>query len=158
MNNIIVVVPKPEEPIKLTRYLLQHAVIKGQTLDAGPYHVGIDVEAASVSDGHHTMDELYEHRNLLFVGLLFGLQWCNRFNGEAVIKIWKSKQHDDGSMYAGWFIAGAYIPGSNTETHISYHLPLELWDVLKCDEREKAPIFTGYTSKDVLDRIRKYYL
>lgn len=142
-------------------YHHKNARISGHTLEASAIYTStaaLDVESESVSDGYHTMDELYEHRNLLFVVTLCGIQWYNNCNvGPFQYQIWKSKFHEDGSMYEGWFIAGAYIPG-NTESEISYHLPLELWDILKCPERAHAPEFTGYTSKDVLERIRKYYL
>lgn len=115
-------------------------------------------DKVTLSDGHHTMDELYEHRNLLFVIALCGMQWFNNCDvGPFRYQIWKSKYHEDGSMYEGWFIAGAYIPGK-IESEISYHLPLDLWNILKCPERLHAPIYSGYTSKDVLERLRKYYL
>jgi hypothetical protein len=147
------------EALKITRYQLSYARVAGFTTDNEP-HSGMIVDAASCSDGHHTFDELYEHRNLLFVIALCGVQWFNNVSDNPII-IWKSKLHDDETMYDGWFIAGMYrrdgkYPDKDTE--ISYHLPLSLWNILKCPEWKKAPPYTGYTSNDVLDRLRKYYL
>lgn len=96
----------------------------------------------NISDGYHTFNELYEHRNLLF------LSWI------AVLpkyRTWKSTLHSDGTMYDGWFIAGVdRLAGEQ----ISYHLPIRLWDSCTADELHYAPKFDGHTPNDVLDRMR----
>lgn len=120
-----------------------------------------DEDTIEVSDGHHTMDELYEHRHVLFLALVKYFDnyvtplACN-------IKCWKSRMHDDGSSYEGWFLLGMtvtkpnFIAGADPEVFdISYHLPDRLWHMAKVIEREKAPPYTGYTSKDVIERIMR---
>lgn len=115
------------------------------------------VYAGDVSDGHHTMDELYEHRHHLWLALtkvydsyITPLE-CN-------IRCWKSKKHNDGSSYDGWFILGMTVvkhkfDGGITKEDLSYHLPMKYWDVSKVVELEKAPPYDGHTSKDVLERL-----
>lgn len=155
--------PHIEASRKLTNYQLNKATIKGHTADAPPY-AALIIEAAECSDGHHTFDELYEHRNLLFIGFLYGLGWFTRQTEESFIA-WKSKIHSDGTTYDGWFIAGAVKVAAERDsseflmhTAISYHLPLSMWDLLKVTEWPKALEYDGYTPNDVLERIRKYYL
>lgn len=100
-------------------------------------------DTGSLSDGYHTFDELYEHRAALFI---------------AVIKAyphlaWASSQHDDGSVYPGFFIAGMNLPSGQ----ISYHLPVTPWWSMLVDLgvefTGKAPPWDGYTPADVLQRI-----
>lgn len=91
-------------------------------------------------DNYHTMDDLYDHRTLLFANL------CKNNNNA-----WKSKRHYDGTSEPGWFIAGI-----ETEYgQISYHQKIEYWDLFKCNELNTAPYFDGYTSDDVLERLKE---
>lgn len=96
----------------------------------------------SASDGHHTFDELYDHRNHLFAALMLS---------NADIS-WRSRLHHDGTMYDGFFIAGIrLVPGP-----ISYHLPLSMWDFLDFNDvetLERAPEYDGYTPADVVKRL-----
>lgn len=94
-----------------------------------------------VSDGYHTFDELYEHRCLLFCLA----QRCT-------LKTWKSKKHDDGTEFEGWFIAGIDLPTGT----ISYHLPLSMWNLCPASEYPLAPKWDGHTPSDVCQRIKKY--
>ncbi|NCC41670.1 MAG: hypothetical protein EOM21_20095 [Gammaproteobacteria bacterium] len=95
-------------------------------------------DTGKISDGYHTFDELYEHRHALFIAL------ANKCLGS-----WKSRQHADGTMFDGWFIAGIETPkGSAT-----YHLPLRLFDKLYCVELDYAPEWDGHTSDDVIERL-----
>ena len=52
-------------------------------------------------------------------------------------------------MFDGMFIIGAPTPTGM----ISYHYDLEYWDLFKIPELPHAPKFSGYTEKDVLDRM-----
>lgn len=63
---------------------------------------------------------------------------------------WRSKLHDDGTVYDGWFIAGIKTPlGMAT-----YHLPIAYWDAMEdVKVLEKAPKWDGHTPDDVLKRI-----
>jgi hypothetical protein len=87
--------------------------------------VKIPVEVnGNTSDGYHTFNELYEHRIALFIALVL----CNPLIS------WRSKLHDDGTSFEGWFIAGMHLPTGD----ITYHLPMSDWDKLEgVTEREK---------------------
>lgn len=90
------------------------------------------------TDGYHTYRELYEHRYALFLNYI-----------KYHVSAWKSKLHDDGSMYGGEFIAGIDTP----KGRVVYHLPLRLWDKCKVTELEKAPEWDGSTAQDTVDRL-----
>lgn len=100
-------------------------------------------EYMKVSDGYHTMDELYEHRIALYITL------CQFAKHKTAV--WKSKKHSDGSVMEGWFILGINkIAG----TQITYHIPLKYWDECRDIETlEVAPEFDGHTSAEVLRRL-----
>lgn len=106
----------------------------------------LEVDTNLISDGYHTFGELYEHRIALFIVL------CNYLEGITQDFIWKSKKHHDGTMFDGWFIAGI---GKARGEQISYHLPMNKWDLLKVDELDKAPEWDGHTPKDVVERLLK---
>jgi len=98
------------------------------------------------SDGYHTFNELYEHRMLLFVMLM---------NAYPEIS-WRSWKHEDGSMFeGGWFIAGMNLPQCEI---VTYHLKDIYWDFISdnVEELEFAPKWDGHTSKDVLERFKKW--
>lgn len=122
----------------------------------------MDVWGTDVSDGHHTMNELYAHRIHIFLALL--KVWDTYITPLDVrgshIRCWKSRQHDDGSMYDGWFIAGItktvmpFVAGADpSKFDISYHLPMKYWNICTVMELERAPKYDGYTSEDVLKRL-----
>lgn len=117
-------------------------------------------DSMTVSDGYHTMDELYDHRIQLYITLckaavgLLGVKF--ELNGGNLVctepTIWRSKLHADGSAYDGWFILGIF---SEPGKQISYHLPMSRWeDTSFAFELEKAPEFDGHTSADVLNRLK----
>jgi len=91
------------------------------------------------SDGYHTFNELYEHRHALF------RLACLNYDG------WKSKLHDDGTMFDGWFIAGVETP----DGQVTYHLPIALWDSFAVKIYVRAPKWDGHTSSDVVNRLTK---
>ena len=97
----------------------------------------LEAENAQLKDEHHTIDELYSHRHALYLFLL------------CVIGGWKSKLHEDGTMFDGWFISGIDLE----DGPISYHLPIELWSKAKAQELDKAPPWDGYTPEDVIERL-----
>lgn len=94
------------------------------------------------SDGFHTFDELYAHRNLLFIALMTKNPSIS----------WRSKQHADGTMFRGYFIAGMRLWTGD----ISYHIPLELWSLLddQISTLSFAPKWDGHTPEDVLKRLK----
>lgn len=94
----------------------------------------------SQSDGYHTFNELYHHRAILFSSL------CNLMPDKA----WKSKRHDDGTMYDGMFIVGLDTPYGQA----TYHYDVEpYWELFNVKELDRAPAFDGHDHYDALDRI-----
>jgi hypothetical protein len=99
----------------------------------------------NISDGHHTFNELYETRNVLFIAL------AKMASKEK--DVWKSMTHSDGVAEDGWFILGI---NKRKGSQITFHLPIIMWDMCKFAETlETAPVFDGHSSKDVLERIAK---
>lgn len=104
----------------------------------------------SVSDGHHTFDELYEHRHALFVALC--RERCEAAHeNRAESDVWRSRLHADGTMFAGWFVMGIHKqPGRQ----ISYHLPERLWrETGFAETLARAPEWDGHSSADVVARL-----
>lgn len=93
------------------------------------------VSRDDVSDGYHTFKELYHHRMILFSII------CNQ-NQE---KAWKSKLHDDGTMYDNYFIVGVTTP----EGDYTYHYHMENWEYFKVKEIENAPKWDGHKPSDI---------
>lgn len=108
-------------------------------------------DAGEVSDTYHSFNELYQHRFLLFCALA-QMAWLRRDPPYC----WKSKTHwIDGDLqpvWDGWFVAGIEIGGKM----ITYHLPLEYWDLFDGIEREQAPPHDGHTSQDVIERLKEW--
>lgn len=93
------------------------------------------------SDGYHTFNELYHHRAMLFSVIVKAFP----------DKAWKSKQHNDGTMYDGMFIVGIDTP----EGQATYHYDIEpYWDMFKCRELSRAPEWDGHTPAQAIERIR----
>lgn len=113
-------------------------------------------EDMEVSDGYHTMDELYDHRVELFIQLCRILRRDQVENGvRENDEIWRSRQQADGSSYEGWFLLGI---GKAKGHQLSYHIPLSRWDevsfVSARETLSKAPEFDGHEPKDVLLRLK----
>lgn len=107
-------------------------------------------------DGYHTFGELYDHRHALVL-MMVNHAWFRSL-------FCKSKHHNDGSMYEGWFIIQGDVPierkmvASGHETifkQISYHLPIQLWEDAHCQEVDVLAPWDGHTSFDVIDRLMK---
>ncbi len=100
------------------------------------------IETKKISDGHHTFEELYKHRIILFCTL------CNLFPDIS----WKSRKHYDEEndpMFSGNFIAGINTPDGIA----TYHIKLEYWDLFDITELERAPKYDDYSNDEVLKRI-----
>lgn len=96
-----------------------------------------------ISDKWHTFDELYYHRMILFLSL----QLAHKD------KAWKSKLHDDGTMFEDSFIVGIDTPLGQ----YSYHYNLKYWDLFdKIKELKKAPKYDGHMPKDIIRLISLY--
>lgn len=97
-----------------------------------------------VSDGYHTMHELYQHRMALNIALF---HWIKK-DYEVV----KSKLHYDGTMFDGYFIVAA----KTEEGQISYHYKLKHWDKFNLFEVERVPWeYDGHGSLEVIERLIK---
>lgn len=108
-----------------------------------------------VSDGHHTMSELYEHRHTLFIALLkIYDNYITPLNTR--VTCWKSKLHSDGTMFEGWFIAGMQVKQfDGTVKYITYHMPMHFWEKAKVMELLRAPEWDGHDSNEVLKRLEE---
>lgn len=91
-----------------------------------------------LNDTYHSFDDLYKHRTILSALLFLNFPYS-----------WKSKIHEDGTMYDGMFVTGFPTPTGM----VSYHYDLEYWDLFKIPEIPHAPHFDGYTDNDVLIRL-----
>lgn len=86
-------------------------------------------------DGYHSFNELYYHRMMLFSIL------CNTNKDVA----WKSKKHEDGTMYDDMFIVGMSLPSGD----YSYHYNNEFWDKFNVAEIDNAPKWDGHRPEDI---------
>lgn len=78
--------------------------------------------AKAISDGHHTIGELYAHRRALTACLM---RLATSIWGGG-LPVWRSKEHhpEDGPMFEGSFIVGIDLPTGT----VTYHYNLEEWD------------------------------
>jgi hypothetical protein len=98
-----------------------------------------------VSDGYHTFNELYEHRVTLFIALMKSHPELS----------WRANNHDDGTMFDGWFVVGMHLPTGD----IAYHLPIDKWEALDgygIATSNKALAWDGHTPADVVERLTKW--
>ena len=98
-------------------------------------------DPGEISDGCYTFNELYEYRHILFGLVVKGM------------KGWKSMHHSDGTFYPGWFIAGI----TTKDGPVSLRVPVRLWDEFPGEERERAPEWDGYTSDNVMERLKNMW-
>jgi len=93
------------------------------------------VDVGELSDGSHTFNELYYHRMILFSVL------AKQFKSS-----WRSKLHDDGTMFDGYFIVGINTP----EGQFTYHYKLEYWNEFEgVTTLEYAPTWDGHSPDDI---------
>lgn len=103
----------------------------------------LDWSGMKSGDDNHTMEELYDHRTVLFsIASRSFVPFC-----------WRSRLHSDGTMYdGGWFIAGY----SAVCGEVAYHIRAKYWELFDhCRTLDFAPEWDGYTSNDVLNRLIK---
>jgi len=118
-------------------------------------------DLSQVSDGYHAIDEIYDHRNTLYVALCrMRADIANTLTSEyskespeyKSVMPWRCKVHSDGSTITDWFVMGI---GQEEGDQISYHLPMSRWDETSfADTLEKAHEWDGHTSADVLERLK----
>lgn len=98
--------------------------------------LSVEKDVGEFTDGYHSFNELYHHRMVLFSVI------CNQNKDKA----WKSKLHDDGTMYDNYFIVGITIDGVGDYT---YHYHLDNWNYFEVVELEKAPPYDGHLPSDI---------
>ena len=97
----------------------------------------------NVTDSYHSFEELYAHRILLFIALM-------KTHTEIS---WKSRLHNDGTSYDGWFVAGMHLPSGD----ITYHIYDKFWGMLQnINTLEKSPPWDGHTSEEVIRRLNNW--
>lgn len=142
------------------KYIITRAGFAQMNKDYGTLKASVHAEGfddMQVSDGHHTMDELYDHRIALFISLCRVLSYPDIDTW----KVWRSKLHSDGTMFDGWFILGITNSGDLVDTksgaeQITYHLPLSKWEETNfASTLDCAPEWDGHTPADVLERLKK---
>jgi hypothetical protein len=107
-------------------------------------------DAIEVSDGYHTMEELYDHRRALTVALANFINYM----GEEEVKAYKAQRHYDGTMFEGYFVVMIVRKDGTHNDQMSYHYSLEHWDEFKIPEYEIAPDqYDGHSSKEVIERL-----
>lgn len=122
-----------------------------------PKILTIEVEdLAAISDGFHTIAELYDHRITLWIALCKMKNKLFIYTTEEDVafdpNVWRSKLHFDGSVFEGSYILGITLKDGK---QISYHLPLARWDETYFAETlDRAPLFDGHTSADVVERLK----
>ncbi len=109
------------------------------------------------SDGYHTFNELYEHRTGLLMALcnvLYELMRVNGYSDEAIAKqgVFKSRLHDDGTMYDDMFIAGINCADIGA-LWATWHCEGEWWDLFDIPEVDFATKWDGHTPADALERL-----
>lgn len=91
--------------------------------------------SGDTSDGYHTFDELYHHRMVLFSII------CNQNKDKA----WKSRLHNDGTMYDNYFIVGITTNAGD----YTYHYHLDNWNSFDVKELPTAPEWDGHKPEDI---------
>jgi hypothetical protein len=102
-------------------------------------------DADVVSDGYHTLGELYDHRRALFAALARALP----------AGAWRSRRHhpEDQPIFDGYFVAGINLP----DGVVSYHFTLARWnDFRHVPELHAAPKWDGTGSRDSVARLLEW--
>jgi hypothetical protein len=116
---------------------------------------GVDIppelpdDPGDISDGHHTFNELYQHRAALFAAL------CRSHPGLS----WRSRNHHEGGdpMFPGFFIAGITIPRGDRSVQVTYHCDASTWGWFDgAPVLDHAPAWDGHTPTDVVDRLNAW--
>lgn len=135
---------KPDKPIQVRLWDEE----KGQATVTSYGKMG------EVSDGYHTINELYRYR-MLYNAAFFNALYAEYSERDTAIgPIVKSRKHSDGELCfgGGWFIVVANLPTGQ----ISNHYRDEYWDLFKVLEVEQAPEYDGHTPAVAADRLEKY--
>jgi hypothetical protein len=102
-----------------------------------------------ISDGYHTIGELYEHRMVLTAALFN--TWAHDSNHN--IRCYKSWKHHDNTMFDGMFIV---VAESTIFGQISYHYNAEHWELFELTDVDNAPEWDGHTADESVERLIEY--
>ena len=97
-------------------------------------------DSGSISDGYHTFDELYDHRNLLFITLCLEQPDCCYWNNNG--------------DYDGCFCLHRDTPNGD----VSYHIPNDYFPLIEDAIKYEDIPWDGHTSSDVINRLKKLSL
>ena len=102
------------------------------------------VYGSGVSDGYHTMEELYDHRRALNIALFHALDALYQFASLNIFipKVYKARNHHPKSdpMFEGYFIVFCVgLDAKQTTIWTSYHYDLKYWDDFKIREATFSP-------------------
>jgi hypothetical protein len=110
--------------------------------EEGPHPV-LGGHPAQLTDGFHTMEELYDHRRALTAALM----------AERADISWRSREHhpDDYPMFeGGYFIVGIDTPAGT----VTYHYKLAHWDDFgEVPELPHAPKWDGAKPESSVTRL-----
>lgn len=101
--------------------------------------------AEQLSDGYHTMRELYDYR-AAYNALLF-----NEWAAAGKYNVVKSLRHADGEPCFGgdYFVVYALTPHGQVTNHYRF----KWWDHFNVPEVERAPEYDGHTPQIALERL-----
>lgn len=107
-----------------------------------------DVNTETVSDGFHTFGELYDQRAHL-LALATALSQMTTY---------RSRRHDDGTMFGGMFWVGTESPGRDDGPRpVTFHIGQKHWALFDhAVTLDKAPPFDGHTPADVMHSIDEW--
>lgn len=92
-------------------------------------------DKGAISDGYHTFDELYEHRNLLFINLCLASE----------MPVWIKQEED----FPGYFCLYMKLFSGQ----ISYHIPNKYRHLIEDRATGHPEDWDGHTSENVIERL-----
>lgn len=105
-----------------------------------------NIDPTQLTDGYHTMAELYDYR------LLYHAHAARGWHA-AGIPVVRSLRHSDGTLPfdGGMFIVVATLPTGQ----VSNHYPLRDWALFDgIPEASRPPAYDGHTPQDAATRLR----
>jgi putative component of toxin-antitoxin plasmid stabilization module len=109
-----------------------------------------------ISDGNNTFDELYKHRNAIFIALcrlISSTQSRSVTSSQNLeeLTVWKSLKNAQGTESNDWFIMGI---GTRKEDCIGYQIPKVYWnDTRFAKELTFAIDFGDNSSKKITEKL-----
>ena len=157
----------PSCPYELLSRQLNHMNEYRLILEERAKIEGIDLGTTDVdypgdmSDGYHTLNELYRYRMLYNAALIKAIRlWhmssLSPDNGDAfAVQTGKSRRHHDGTepFGGGWFVVWVTLPDGSVTFN---HYPMEYWDLSNADEYDTAPEWDGSTPEQEADMLETW--